>query len=103
MPKEASPGLYRPNILFIFTDQQFSDAMSCAGNPFLATPAMDRIAARGVRFANAYCAYPLCVPSRMSMVTGRMPHEIGLFANCLPWVRCFENLATPLTGWGSGT
>jgi arylsulfatase A-like enzyme len=72
----------RPNVLYIFTDQQFGEAMSCAANPYVKTPAMDRIAANGVRFTNAYCTYPLCVPSRMSMITGRMPHEMEIFANC---------------------
>lgn len=70
------------NILYIFTDQQCADAMSCAGNPYLHTPALDRIARHGVRFSNAYCSFPLCVPSRMSMVTGRLPHEMEIFANC---------------------
>ena len=72
----------KPNIVFLFTDQQCADAMSCAGSPHLRTPAMDRLAAMGVRFENAYCSYPLCVPSRMSMLTGRMPHELGMYANC---------------------
>ena len=72
----------KTNILYIFTDQQYAGAMSCAGNPYLQTPAIDRIARQGVRFTNAYCSFPLCVPSRMSMATGRMPHELGIFANC---------------------
>lgn len=71
----------KPNILYIFTDQQFGDAMSNTGNPHLKTPAMDKIAAHGLRFDNAYCAFPLCVPSRMSMFSGRMPHQSGIFAN----------------------
>ncbi|OGV74790.1 MAG: hypothetical protein A3K19_17765 [Lentisphaerae bacterium RIFOXYB12_FULL_65_16] len=65
----------RPNILYIFTDQQSGAAMSCAGNPDLATPAMDRLASAGTRFDLAYCTQPLCTPSRASMFTGRMPHE----------------------------
>ena len=86
----------KPNILYIFTDQQCADAMSCAGNPYVRTPAMDRLAANGVRFDNAYCSYPLCVPSRMSMVTGRMPHEMEIFANCHPTERIcpFPTLGT---------
>jgi arylsulfatase A-like enzyme len=71
----------RPNILWIMTDQQCADGMSCAGNPDLSTPAMDSLAASGVRFENAYCANPICVPSRASMMTGRMPHEIGVNFN----------------------
>jgi choline-sulfatase len=71
----------RPNILYIFTDQQSENMMSCAGNPWLKTPAMDRVAAFGTRFPNAYCANPVCVPSRMSMMTGRMPSEMNMINN----------------------
>lgn len=67
----------RPNILVLMTDQQTAAAMSCAGNPWLRTPAMDRLAARGVRFTTAYCTNPLCVPSRVSFLTGRMPYATG--------------------------
>ena len=68
----------RPNVLFILTDQQCATALSCAGNPYVNTPNMDWIAARGVRFARSYCTDPVCTPSRGSLLTGRMPHEIGL-------------------------
>ncbi len=67
----------RPNILFICTDQQFARAMSCAGNSELHTPGMDRLADRGTRFEQAYCTYPVCIPSRESLLTGRMPWELG--------------------------
>lgn len=70
-----------PNILYIFTDQQCAAAMGCAGNPHVNTPALDRIAADGLRFDAAYTSYPLCVPARMSMMTGRMPHEMGINVN----------------------
>lgn len=71
----------QPNILFIFTDQQTASAMSCAGNEDLHTPAMDRLAAQGVRFAHTYCTSPLCSPARSSLFTGRMPHETGVTWN----------------------
>lgn len=74
----------RPNILLMSTDQQFAGAMRCAGNADLQTPAMDSLAANGVRFANAYCANPVCVPSRVSMFSGRMPHELGVYSNMYP-------------------
>ena len=45
----------RPNIIYIFTDQHTANAMSCAGNPDLHTPNLDRLAAAGVMFQNAYC------------------------------------------------
>ena len=71
----------RPNLLFILTDQQSIDALSAAGNPWVKTPNMDRLAARGVSFRKSYCAYPLCSPSRASLFTSRMPHEVGVEAN----------------------
>lgn len=71
----------RPNIVIITTDQQTANAMSCAGNQDLKTPAMDRLAANGVRFTRAYCAQPLCTPSRIAMYSGVMPHESGFIAN----------------------
>lgn len=74
----------RPNVIYIMTDQQSANAMSCAGNTDLKTPAMDRLAARGVRFANAYCALPLSGPSRAAMFTGIMPSQCGMLENETP-------------------
>lgn len=70
-----------PNILWIMTDQQPWDAMSCAGNSQLHTPAMDQLAADGVRFENTYCTNPISVPSRTSMMTGCMPYETNVMFN----------------------
>ncbi|MGJ1434467.1 sulfatase family protein [Sphingobacterium siyangense] len=71
----------RPNILIIMTDQQTADAMSAAGNQDLHTPAMDKLAANGVRFSRAYCVQPLCAPSRTAIFSGRRPHETGFIGN----------------------
>ena len=71
----------RPNVLLVMTDQQTDEAMSCTGNPHVSTPAMDRIAARGVRFTRSYVTQPLCLPCRSSIQTGRYPHEIGTSTN----------------------
>ncbi len=71
----------RPNILFLITDQQTAGALSCAGNTNVKTPHLDRLAARGLRFDQSYCAYPLCCPSRGSLFTSRMPHELGIYGN----------------------
>ncbi len=78
---EGKEGAERPNILIIMTDQQFAGAMGCAGNPDVKTPAMDELARKGARFESAYCANPLCVPSRTVMMTGKMPHETGIENN----------------------
>ena len=78
----SKPSAKRPNILLLMTDQQFADAMSCAiGNEYINTPAMDSLAATGIRFTRAYCANPICQPSRTSMFTGRYPHETGIQDN----------------------
>jgi len=72
----------KPNVLIIITDQQFADAMSCAvGRRYLHTPNMDALAETGMRFTRAYCANPLCVPSRTAMFSGRYPHETGVQTN----------------------
>ncbi len=71
----------RPNILYIFTDQQYANAMSNVGNFNLKTPGIDSIAENGVRFDRAYCTWPLCTPSRASMFTGKMPSELGFSSN----------------------
>lgn len=90
----------RPNVVLILTDQQQSDMMSCAGNPFLRTPNMDALAAGGVRFGCAYSSNPVCLPARVSMVTGHYPSRFGIsydsdwraqlqedaIQSCLPWV-----------------
>ncbi|MHB9131779.1 MAG: sulfatase family protein [Armatimonadota bacterium] len=67
----------QPNILVLMTDQQYAGAMSCAGNSDLQTPAMDSLAAQGVRFDSAYCTYPMCIPARESLLTGRMASALG--------------------------
>lgn len=71
----------KPNILIIMTDQQTADAMSAAGNKDLHTPAMDKLARNGVRFTRAYCAQPLCTPSRTAIMSGKMPFETGFMGN----------------------
>ena len=74
----------RPNIIYIFTDQQTASAMSCAGNPDLHTPNLDRLAAAGILFNNAYCTAPLSGPSRGAMFTGYYPDAVGLCVNGSP-------------------
>jgi arylsulfatase A-like enzyme len=58
------------NLLFIMTDQQRWDAMSCAGNPVLKTPNLDQLAWQGARFTSFYSACPVCVPARTAILTG---------------------------------
>ena len=69
------------NVLFIMTDQQRYDMLSCAGNRYVSTPSLDRLAENGVRFEHNYCANPVSMPSRFAMVTGRYAGEIGYTNN----------------------
>ena len=71
----------RPNFLFVMTDDQRYDAMSCAGNRVLKTPNMDRIAEGGVRFTDAFVTNALCSPSRATIVTGLYSHTHGVTTN----------------------
>jgi arylsulfatase len=69
-----------PNLLLIMTDQQRWDGMGCVGG-WVDTPNMDRLAAQGVRFNRAYTNSPVCVPARVSLATGRYPHNNGVWLN----------------------
>ena len=71
----------RPNIIFVMTDDQTHEQMSCAGHPILQTPNMDRLATEGVRFANAFCTNSLCAPSRATVLTGCYSHIHGIRGN----------------------
>ncbi|MFP4055186.1 MAG: sulfatase [Phycisphaerae bacterium] len=71
----------RKNILILITDQQTHRAMSCAGNDWLNTPAMDALARRGTQLTRAYCTYPLCSPARASHMTGKYPHQANVWGN----------------------
>ena len=71
----------RPNVLIIHTDEQRTDTLRLYGNPLVQTPHIDALAARGVTFDRAYVAYPQCIPSRASFMTGRYPHTTGSTAN----------------------
>jgi choline-sulfatase len=79
------------NLLFILSDEHNKDMMGCAGHPVVQTPNLDRLAANGVRFNNAYCNNPICVPSRASLATGRYVHQIGNWDNSAPYVGEFPS------------
>ncbi|MEX3014997.1 sulfatase-like hydrolase/transferase [Gymnodinialimonas hymeniacidonis] len=74
----------RPNVLWIMADQLRFDYLSCYGHPHLHTPHIDALAARGVRFSNAYVQSPVCGPSRMSAYTGRYMRSHGSTWNGMP-------------------
>jgi arylsulfatase A-like enzyme len=67
----------RPNLLVFMTDQQRADSLGCFGNAVARTPNYDALAARGMRFTNAYSQHSACAQSRISMMTGWYPHVAG--------------------------
>ena len=89
----------RPNILFVMTDQQRWDSMGCSGD-WVNTPALDRIAAEGVCFTQCVTTSPACVPARVTLATGRYPHNNSVWNNLkytLPpaaptWMRTIRDL-----------
>ena len=70
-----------PNILFLMSDQMSALALPMYAGQGASTPHLDALAERGTRFENAYCAFPLCGPSRAAMMTGRLPSRIGAYDN----------------------
>ncbi len=71
----------KKNVLFIMTDQQRYDALNCRGTSIVKTPNLDKLASQGVRFDNCYTQAPLCVPARLSMLTGEYVHEHKVYIN----------------------
>ncbi|MFW5829961.1 MAG: sulfatase-like hydrolase/transferase, partial [Planctomycetota bacterium] len=66
------------NIVLIVADQWRSDTLGCAGHPCVQTPHLDRLAADGIRFRNAYSATPSCIPARAAMLTGLSQRRHGI-------------------------
>ena len=75
-----TPAAARPNVLFLMADD-LNNSLGCYGHPLVKTPNLDKLAARGVRFQNANCQFPLCGPSRNSMLTGLYPNSSGILTN----------------------
>ena len=71
----------RPNLLYIHSDQHSPFVTGCYGDRTIETPNLDALAARGAVLENVYCPSPICVPSRMAMLTGRFPHENRVWTN----------------------
>lgn len=71
----------KPNVLLIICDQLSQKAVGALGNTYVKTPNIDRIIAGAVSFTNSYTSCPLCVPARVSIWTGRLPHETGILTN----------------------
>jgi arylsulfatase len=67
----------RPNVILIIGDDISVDDFGCYGHPNIRTPNVDKLAAAGMRFTNAYLTTSQCSPTRCSVITGRYPHNTG--------------------------
>ena len=92
------------NVLFIITDQQRADHLSCAGNRILKTPNLDRLASEGMRFTNAFCTNPVCMPNRGSILTGLYPNMHGCRSNGINLPESVPTIIKALQkqGWHTG-
>jgi len=77
----ASPA----NLILIQSDNHSRRILGCYDHEIVKTPTLDKLASRGIRFANAYTASPLCVPARAAMATGRFPHQTGYWDNAIAY------------------
>jgi choline-sulfatase len=73
------------NVLFILSDEHSRRVLGCYGHRMIRTPHLDALAARGVRFSDAYANSPICVPARASLATGRYVHDIRFWDNGIPY------------------
>ena len=90
-PAAASP----PNILVIVSDDHRADVLGCAGHPVLQTPNLDRLAAQGTRFTNAFVTTSICAASRASILTGMVERTHGFTFGTAPLAREFCEATYP--------
>jgi len=93
----------QPNVVFILTDDQRWDALSCMGNPHLKTPNIDRLAAEGALFRNHFCTTSLCSPSRASILGGLYAHSHGVVNNFTDYPRDLPTFPRQLQAAGYET
>ena len=93
----------RSNVLLIMADQLGAQWLPAYGHPQVQAPALDELAADGTVFETAYCPSPLCAPSRASMLTGRLPSEVGVFDNASELAASAPTLAHRLRAEGYST
>ena len=92
-----------PNIVVIQTDQMSAKALSLYGHKQVKTPHIERLANSGIVFENAYCNFPLCVPSRASMLAGKYANSIGVWDNATEMQASIPTLAHHLRNLGYNT
>ena len=88
----------RPNLLYIFTDQQRVDTLACYGNHQIETPALNGLAEDSFVFENAYVSQPVCSPARATMLTGLWPHTAGVPSCNVPLAADVPTIAEMLPG-----
>ena len=93
----------RPNVVIFCTDEQRGDHLSCMGHPVLKTPNIDRIAAGGTLFRNAYCSSTTCMPARATMFTGLTNRATGVRSNGVSLPEDVPTLPALLAGAGYRT
>lgn len=82
----------RPNFVLILSDQHRADALGCAGSAFVQTPRLDRLAAEGMRFDQAFTPWPVCTPARASLWTATYPTTHGIIDNVYGIDNAFDNV-----------
>jgi arylsulfatase A-like enzyme len=110
-PASDAPATRRPNFIFVFADDHRWDAMSVVQQehgergrfPWFETPAMDRLAAEGVRFRNAFITHSICSPGRAGFLTGQYTHVNGVMDNGTPFPVTAVTHASLLRGAGYHT
>jgi uncharacterized sulfatase len=86
----------KPNFVFFLIDDLGWSDVGCYGNKFNETPNIDRLAAQGMRFTDAYAACPVCSPTRASIVSGQYPARVGIIDFITGHWRPFEKLTVPI-------
>ncbi len=91
----------KPNLLFLWTDEQRADTMAAYGNRKIHAPNLNKLAAQSAVFRNAYVAQPVCTPDRSTVMTGLWPHTSGCTTNNVPLpddVPCLNEILAKIPG-----